>query len=315
MSASLHNQGRFFWAGERDDEGHRVYTLKSRVRTSSLSDGPQIVMACPGLPALGSFWNFGNDIDAWAYCMPGMNVSLNKDVREGTSGHFWDVEQKFSTRPFTRCQDTSIEDPLLEPPKVNGSFIRNTKLGETDKDDNAIEYSNHEPIRGAQNEWDDSQPTVHIEQNVAELDLATCAGMVDTVNDDVLWGLAARCVKLSNFSWSIQYYGVCDKYYTRVFDFDIAYDTWDREILDEGNKVLAGDWSKNAPYVWTEKGGVNQNNPNDYIIARAPDQEPMKVPLNGSGGRNVSNPFDPEYVTVQYYPESNFLALNIPVEF
>ena len=117
-----------------------------------------------------------------------------------------------------RCNTTSIENPLAEPQKVSGTFIKYTRELVWDKDGDLLIYSSHEPIKGGDVEFDRNRPSVRVEQNVSGLGLATFAAMVDTLNDATLWGLVARCIKLDNVSWERKLYGVCTYYYTRIFD-------------------------------------------------------------------------------------------------
>jgi hypothetical protein len=130
----------------------------------------------------------------------------------------------------------------LEPQKISGTFAKYTKEAVFDRNGNAIVTSSWERMKGPEVEFDHNRPAVRVEQNVVALDLATVAPMIDTVNDATLWGLAERTIKLTNFAWERKLYGSCNFYYTRVFDFDIDYNTWDRNLLDEGTKCLNGEW-------------------------------------------------------------------------
>jgi hypothetical protein len=240
MSAAVVGGPRV-WAGSRDDDGYREFTVTHLVKTTSVSDCPYTVMFASGLPAIGSVWNFGTTTDFWAFCYPYMKVSLHE--HKAGDPHFWyAVDQKFSTKPMKRCQDTQVEDPLLEPQQVRGNFGKYTIEAVYDRNGSLIKSSSHEQIRGRQVEFDNNKPTVSITQNVASLGLSTFSQMIDTVNDGPMWGLSARMVKLSNAPWERKVYGKCHYYYTRTFDFDIDYRTFDRNALDEGTKVLRGHW-------------------------------------------------------------------------
>ena len=311
--------GRVAWEAERDAEGHRIYTIRHRVFTTTSVDGPQVVMNAPGLPLVGSAWNFGNDLDLWAFCTPNMRV-IPDQTPGGEPSTYWTVEQVFSTLPRERCQDTTIEDPLLEPQKVSGSFLNFTKEADEDKDGNAILTSSHERVRGTEVEIDEARATVVIEQNVLNLGLETFTPMVNTVNDDTLWNLATRKIKLSRVSWSRKVYGVCTFYYTRRFEFDIDFNTFDREITDVGTKVLNGHWEATG---WT-LDDINSLPPDkdrpDHFI-RVPDRKGEifdSILLDGDGEPNTTG--TPVVIplatasggSVQFYPESDFLTLDIP---
>lgn len=307
--------------GGRDNEGYREFTVSHIVETNDILDGPYVVMNAGGLPAIGSIWNFGNDVDIWAFCTPYMQVRVHEE-KEGDSTKFWRAEQKFSTKPLNRCQDTTIEDPLLEPQKVSGSFVNYTKEAVFDKDGNMIRNSAWEQLRGSIVEFDEHRATVKIGQNVATLGLDVFTAMMNTVNDSSLWGLSARMIKLSNVSWERQYYGVCNIYYTRTFDFDIDFNTFDRTALDEGKKVLRGHWKQTAGestpgtsddvYDYVPDDDADPNNPKDFVQAEDRFGNPIHVILDGSGDM-WDGTGSPGSVSIQKYAESNFLLLDIPI--
>ena len=311
------------WSMDRDEEGHRTYKITHQV-TAAIADGPQRVMCTPGLPMIGSVWMFGNDVDLWAMCHPQLRITprLTKEPNR-----LWDVEQTFSTKPLSRCQDTEIEDPLLEPQKVSGNFVRYMSKVEKDYNGDWIKNSSHEKLRDIDEEFDDNRPTVRIEQNVSLLELDVFSEMVNTVNDNTLWGLEKRKIKLSNVSWERKLFGICNYYYIRTFEFDVDFNTFDREILDMGRKVLNGHWNKAGEWVLdplADYGGAENpdpTKPSHFIQATDKEGNLTELTLDGHGkpwdGVVVDNPDDPMpgKTDIEYYPESNFLLLGIPTEF
>lgn len=347
MSTSLIGTRRS-WGGSIDSEGHREYTVQFRVRSTSKNDGPETVMNTAGLPAVGAVWNLGNDSDSWAFCYPDMKVSL----AEVGEYYFWDVEQKFSTKPLKRCNTTQIEDPLSEPQKVSGSFAKYTEEVFYDRYGDAILSSSLEPYKGSEVEFDANRPTVRIEQNVAALGLSTFAAMIDTVNDAPLWGLPARCVKLSNVGWERKLYGVCTYYFARTFDFDVRYDGFDRVLLDKGTRVIRGEWDRryrledgtyNPTYGRylckaylagnadrTRPSLAARSNPQNFVQYKDWNGENTSVVLDGYGmpairmvpvgtgtgtGTVGEQRGDVAIAFVERYGESNFLELGIPSSF
>ena len=299
------NRGRINWSSNRDEDGHRSYQLTSRVVTTSALDGPAAVMMASGLPAIGSSWSFGSDYDSWAYCWPTMEVVA---VQENEPNRSWDVTQTFSTRPLTRCQDQTIDNPLLEPPKISGSFRRGSKLIEVDIYDQPIQSSSHELIVGISK--DDSKPTVIIEQNLSTLDLDNMSEYIDTLNDAELWDLPVRCVKLSNIIWNRLMFGLCDFYYTRRLEFDIDKNTFDEVgIIDKGFKKF--DTRRAADT------GVNRADPDNYVMIRDKNGERIAEPryLDGTGDP-LDDPTTPVLINggdpVEKYDENNLLLLGIP---
>lgn len=305
--------GQRTWSLTRDDEGHREYVITHLVRAAA-TDGPKAVMDTPGLPVVGAVWNFDGDLDVWAFCTPSMKITplIDKEPNQ-----FWEVEQTFRTRPITRCQDETVDNPLLEPQQVSGGFVKYTKEVTEDKDGNPIKSSSHEIFRGPQVEFDHNRPTVRISQNVSQLRLGTITQMVDTVNDSALWGLAARCVKLSNVSWERKQWGQCETYYTRTFEFDIDFNTFDRTVLDMGKMVLSGHWNDETG-VWTldNVGGSapDASNPTHFINAIDQNNNPIELLLDGAG-KPLTDITAPVTINIQYYTESNFLSLGIPTSF
>lgn len=327
--------GVLHWSLEREDDGHRTYTVKHRVKSDDGTDEPGQVLLTSGLPVVGSPWVFGGGADFWAFCQ--MYARVIPVIEEGEKTKLWTVEQKFTTKPNKfYCREEQFEDPLLEPQKISGTFIKYTEEATQDRFGNPVVNSAFEQLRGPQVEFDKNRPQVRIEQNVANLQLAFCAAMVDTVNDRTLWGCPARCIKLSNFDWEKKYYGHCYSYYTRTFVFDIRYpETFDRYLLDEGTKALRGHWDKRSTSPtykqYVLENGVYDNggwlNPSNFIRFKDWNGENTRTLLNGYG-----RPYDPGVTSedstgsgtgtgddrvigtiyIQKYDESNFLELNIP---
>lgn len=333
MVASL-VPGHVTWSGERDDEGHRTWEVTHYVKTDDHKDGPAIVMQTPGLPLPGSPWDFRtvergqyNDYDLWAFCYPYMKVSILQE-KTGDPTKFWQVQQKFSTKPLKRCADTQIEDPLLEPQKVSGGFSKFTKEVAFDRYGDLIRNSAHQPFTGQLVEFDDNRPTVHIEQNVLDLDLDLITQYVDHVNDDYLWGLGPRKVKLSNVSWERKLYGTCYYFYTRSFEFDINFQTFDKRAIDKGTKALNGYFHPTSGR-WTLRDINHQPpnywNPTHFCTIKDLQGENVECLLNGYGipiqdangpgtgtGTSPADVAGPWIYTIEYYAEANFLLLGIP---
>ncbi len=345
------NLGPRNWWMETDAQGYREYHIVYLVSTSSPyywtsgGDGPKIASETSGLPTVGDYWVFGNDVDYWAVCWPNRIVRPYGLNKEGEAVKFYTVECLFSTKPF--CADFVTDNPLLQPQRVSGSTTRFTIEAAKDRNGNLIRTSSHEMIRGPQVEFDSSRPAVRVEQNVADLELALCTSMMDHVNDDVLWGLAARRIKLSNFTWEELWYGQCFHYYKRIFDFDVRNnpdDLFDRWVLDEGTKVLNGRWTKSAqfgtgtcgPDLWEEVAlgcetgtgpDPDPDNPQHFIRYKDRNDENCRVMLNGSGRpantkqliqisqtgeMGTTNTGDIAEIKIEYYPEANLTLLGIP---
>ena len=275
----------------RDEEGHREYHPVFRVGCA-ITDGPANIIASGVLPAPGTPWLISGDVDQWAWCHA--NLDIKPSVQRGANTQF-DCTLIFTTRPPKRCMDLQITDPLLEPPKLSGSFVKGKVEAVEDRWGRKITNSAWEQIRGPHVEFDYSTMTVKIEQNVADLQLDLLSWFKDSVNDAPLWGCQARCIKLSNVTWERLFHGLCQVYYKRTLEFDIDVRTFDRVLLDEATKVLNGHWGN------TRNGDINEywqldkwandgttpdpdpNKPAHFIQYKDRNGHPGKVILNGQG--------------------------------
>lgn len=305
MSTSL-KDGQIDWSLVRDEQGHREYKITFYVVATSSLDGPGQVLRTPGLPVPGAFWLVDNDADLWAWCR--FNAVV-KPILIKEPNFLWTAEFTFSTKPpdWKRCQDGQIEDPLLQPQQVSGSFVKYTEEGGYDRFGNAIKNSAHELIRGPTNEWDCTRFSIKIKQNVPDLQLALVVAMRDCVNQAPLWGLPQRFIKLTNFGWERKFWGTCMVYYERMFEFEafvrliqdpndplvianggnaVQVSGWDRDLLDEGTKVLRGHWDSTTGNWVLENinnAAPNPKNPAHFIRFKDPQAENCRVILDGAG--------------------------------
>ena len=305
MAGEIWGSGPRTMSCTRDDEGHREYKIAWIVKTTHPLDGPAIVLETPGLPAVGSTWNFGNDVDSFAWCRPNASVKVYSE-KEGDAARYWMVEQTFSTKPLLRCQNKDVLNPLLEPPKVSGSFVKYTEEATSDLYGPLLN-SAFERFRGPQVEFDASRQQVKIEQNVGTQYQAITlpALLMDTVNALPMWGVLPRCIKLSGAPWERLYHSVCTVYYKRTLEFDVRFNSFDREILDEGQRALSGKWNGGkwrlvnlpgptaAAGVPDEEVGVpiapNRTKPGHFIALTDAKGNLTKMVLNGAGV-----PWDPD---------------------
>jgi hypothetical protein len=287
--------------------------LTSRVGSNDVNDGPGIVLNTPGLPLIGSTWAQGNDNDPWAFCWPECSVSMQGS--DGEAGWLWLVTNKFSTKPFRRCQDLSIENPLAEPPRVRGGFSKRSVQGTKNRAKRVITSSAHTPIKGKETEFEDNRPTVSIEITSLLLPLNTFGPMIDNVNDQPLWGVPKRCIKLSNATWQRLVMGRCGFYYVVNYEFDVNYDTFDRDIPDASKKVLAPLPAGVTPdTIDTKTGKPYKDNPKNFIAYIDRLGHNSEVFLDGKG-RAVDSIDDAYFHHVEYYEEANFLLLGVPATF
>jgi len=290
--------GPLEWSGSRDQDGHRTYRVRWQVVSNSSGDGPAAVMTTPGLPLPGTIWSLDNDIDMWAWCRPDMDI---RPRHTSEPNYYWDVEQTFSTKPPDlgkpgtpggrgepiTCSGSTIQNPLLEPPRISGTFAKYTREITHDIFNRPIRSSSHEPLRGAALEFDEARPTVNIEMNFPFLNQLIFQA-INHINLGPMWGCPARTIKCANITWERKYYGSCFRYYTLRFEFEINYETWDRWAQDEGSRVLNGKWNATRSEWLTVKIGgklPNPRNPAHFVEVkdRFGNNAPDKILLDGAG--------------------------------
>lgn len=304
---------------QRDQEGHRTYKVVYRVAVTSQFNNVISALSAPGLPLPGSYLSIGTDVDLWAFCQYEVTVT---PVQDETELHqFYDLEFTFSTRNPLRCASVQIENPLLEPPKITGTYTKYTVEAVVDIDGLPVRNSSHEQLRGPQVEFDVSRLSIRISQNVAALNGPLLDSYKDCVNDRDLWGFSARCIKLSGISFEKKYYGTCFPYYARTLEFDTNVLTFDREVLDEGTKVLRGTWNRTTgQWDLINIGGSppNPDNPSHFQRFYDWNGNYCRTLLDGRGRPIVAAlgtaPGGPDFATilVRKYEERNLLLLGIP---
>lgn len=304
--------GRVDWDLKRNDRGHRDYMVRWLIETSSVDDGPQVVMTAAGLPLMGAAWAFGNDNDPWAFCWPEMTVTPQTDAK-GEPNCLWVAEQTFTTRMLTRCMTLSIENPLMEPPRISGSFVEQKREKQRDRNDVLLTTSAGEPYSGQLIEIDESHPTVNMEFTTLANQLAVFTPYMQKVNDRDLWGVGRRMIKLSGGNWQRKVWGTCTFYYVTSLEFRIHPRTWDRKLEDYGNWCLNPEMLKNyaTQPVPNSVKDTWRKDPKTYCVQyKDRNQENAKCFLDGHGAALEAGNA-PVYNQAEWYEETNFLALGI----
>lgn len=300
------NLGHFGWRLDVDDDGERNYTIKFKVKALP-TDGPLDVTQAPGLPQWGASWDYGNAVDQWA--LRTSNVKVYQFEVEDEKNIIWVVEVIFSTKPLLTVGTNPGEttSPLARPDIISGSFVSGTIDAHRDKDGNLIRTTSFEPV---QVQFDSNLAEVQIDQNVINLNLPLLTSLMNKVNNNTMWGLTKRKIKLSNVRWERRLYTSNFWYYNRKLHFDINFDTFDRsDIPNKGKKFIKGDWDDNGD-VWTPKPGANPNNPRDYERIQDYKGNNTDYFLSSSGAPSTAPTF---LDTVEYYKEDNLFRLGVPL--
>lgn len=288
--------GPAHWSMQRDSEGHRTYKIKYKVACDK-TDGPAQAILTTGLPRTGDIWAVDGDLDPWAWCRP--DVSVTPALSDQPNKQF-ELEYTFSSKPLSRDQQRDPfagvpEDPLLEPAKISLGSRSSREEAVLNRFGNHILSSSHEQLRGPQVEFDIGTAYVRIDQNFSVLNLPLHTIMLNTVNDRELWGMPRRTIKLSSFTIDRRYYGTGGVYYNRILEFDIDFRTWDRDVLDQGTKVLQGRWADDGSWINTpinSSGDLpDPENPAHYMRAIDRQGNHCIVVLDGAG-----NPYAPSEI-------------------
>lgn len=305
--------GPWTWSGSRDREGHREYRIVFKVRCES-TEGPATAIQTPGLPLPGDLWIHDDDVDVYAWCKN--EVDVRPDIEGEKNTYFW-LTYTYSTKPDRLCQDHRIEDPLMEPQRIRGSFNKYQEVITKDRFGKRLVNHAYEPIRGDVVTFDANRPALQIEQNVLELEFDLLCEMIDRVNDEPIWDLPVRSVKLSDITWERHYHGACNCYFKRTFVFDVnvklsdetseaeLVSGFDRDVMLEGTKVLSGYWDEatgNWQLIPGKSGVLNitgpSRNPDPYNPAhynRAVDRQGKNITIiyDGRPGHR-GEPFNPD---------------------
>lgn len=332
--------GRIDWGVTRNEDGHRDYFVKWLVEADSTAAGPQTISFAPGLPQIGAQWAFGLDNDAWAFCSPAWTIAPFTNTQERSD--LWVVTQPFTTRPLFRCQTQQIENPLLEPPRLSGSYVREVRRARVDRHGEIPRSISSEPVTGQDMDVPESRPTVHVEITQLNHNLDVITSMTNTLNDAPLWGLSPRKVFFSDVSWRRFMYGTCTFYFVMGLDFEINFRTFDRTIGDVSRLRLAKHiflaaknagltpddidpttivgsiaWSNTKEPRWEGPPVKIKDNPRNYEEAQDEKGGQLGYVHLDDWGMQMypGSPRPPGKIKLELLPESNFLLLGIPVAF
>lgn len=307
---------------QRDEEGHRTYSVTRHFRSDDYLDGPESVLqTVNALFPVGSAYVEANDYDPWAFLTPDMSIAPHGDVNEGEPCVDWIVTMQYTTKPMNRCNDTTIENPLLEPFSISGDFIHVSREMKRDKDGKPLLHVNFEPMVGPEVEERISSPTVSISFNAAFLPLNIITLLLNKVNDAPLWGYPKRCVKFTDAKWERLLYGTCFYYYKISYTFETNIETHDKFIPAVGYKTLIkGALPLMQSSYAVQKDVLGENSESVMLNSFGGLADPSKEPLIVKGvypNQVVENPntgsiLGPLIQRREISKEGNMLLLGIP---
>lgn len=299
--------GPIDWDHSRDRDGHREYNLtwliectNAYVPSVAITD-PRTIAETAGLPQVGSLWSDLNWItgsDDWAWCSPEYNCRPY-GVQAGEAPNYYAFTNKFSTRPWKRCQDTEVGNPIFEPPDISGSWVEKKIYPIIDRNGDRYCTRAGEPIQGTNTEIDDSDWDLNISFNTFDLPLGLINSLRHHLNDSIMWGLPVATIKFSKYSFSRKIYGSCNYYYTHNMGFSIR-PSWDQSIPEFSQKELITGGDPLVPTDWIRRKDLyGENVP---LLQLATDGTPFVDPDT----QTMS------VITRQPYTLGNLFLLGVP---
>jgi hypothetical protein len=282
------------------------YTVVYQVITDDVNDGPLTATTASGIPSRGSFYQFGNEADYWAFAESARAKLVSRD----NSRKVWNVTITYRHPSDTQQQNdapnASAADPLDIGWKISGSFANQQLPAEVDSTGAAVTNSVEEPFIDPPLMYDAPIDTLILEKNTATINLATRAACIGTVNSAEMWGLKKRQIKLARWDYRILYYGNGSSYVSNTFEFQIrstiseingAEIGWTDEVLDKGSRFIVNQFAADPRVRYANITDENGR----FLVEK----------LDGQG--NVLPVGDPlAWLQFKIELEYDFLALGIP---
>jgi hypothetical protein len=220
------------------------FERKYRVQVDDLADGPVIVTGACGLPKLGRYYQFGNEVHHYALCR-----ELTAE-RVQPASLYWEVTASYETP--TRANRAlgyphevpgESDNPLLQLAEVETSFEKFQQVVYYIYD---VTTGRIAPATASNDQVYDPPPmmdasrlimTITRNEPLTALHPALGIAFMDSVNSDTFWGGLAGTWKVQGISaqrQTKQLPGDVVLAYLRVsYKFE-ARPTWDLQILDAG---------------------------------------------------------------------------------
>ncbi len=263
-----------------------TYVRAWEVRCDSPSDGPKLAMEHADVPVIGDIYLTTTESDGNAYAQ---NKSVEVLAWKG------DGVDYLVTVNYGPLDSVSFgAEPLEWPIRIRCSFQKYDRALFVDQDGNAIRNSAGDPF-GEPILVEDNRPILVVTRNesVNAFSLTLAAQYQDTVNAALWNGFPARTVRCTDIQTGDEQKDPATGlyYYSVSYVFEIKWETWTKEILDQGYAYL--DSGTRKPFLDAEK---------------QPISDPQ--PLDGSGV--ALDPFDPPVnLTFRILADSDFSAFNI----
>lgn len=269
----------FDFPAKKDMDGGAVYDVKWGVTVDSAQIGPDDVIEAPGLPLPGSPFSSvvaGGNPNAY-YFGDGSAKRAGSAKKQRIR---WECTLPFRTAGAGTNPSGQTNHPLLKPWKVNGGVNKYTTAAQRDKDGNPILNSAKQRFRGEVVNLIDSRGWFSIEGYVSWINFNVMDNIGGAVNENAYWNIAARKIKVSEFTYEQLWFGNSVWYFKVNFTFEINPSTWDLKPLDEGDLLRIADPYNPGSFTWRVPKDPYENNLHHVL-------------LDGEGG--LGDPDSPVY--------------------
>lgn len=212
----------------------RTYTARWRVVTNSRNDGPRTILSAAGLPKYGDPFAFGSDTDSNATVR---SASASLESVDATLRSYIVTLQYSSRGGSADPQDNASDDPTDWGWKISGDADVFMKAPETDIDGRALVNLVEEPFVV---EIEDPQPTLILEKNTKTISLTQWAQAQKKVNQNDIWGLPKRTVKLKKWAFAFAYTGPNQAYVQNRFEVGVNFSGFFFKPPNQGRRQKVG---------------------------------------------------------------------------
>lgn len=225
-----------------DESFNRTYTKTLQVMTKR--DRPPIFgfggsAGLEGLDDFGSPYTWYTFTDPWAFSN---NYQIKRkaeitDPSNGTIRTLWTIVITYDSKPTQN--EKQRENPLDDNPVVKGGFQLYKRGVWRDRFDDPVVNAFGDPYDPPA-EIDGAFDTVSISYNTGSIDLAQRAEAIGKVNENKMWGLKKRRVKLTQWNWQKLHAGKDFPYIKHNFEFEVSFVEHPKKYVAKGPKKVVG---------------------------------------------------------------------------
>lgn len=263
----------------------RVYSRRFQAITTDKTIGQAAVLAAfeATVATIGAAYATATESDSLSFLQ-----RIRVDEDDAGDGCGWFITADYG--PFDPTNQP--ENPLDEPPEVDGEGAQFEEIADQDRDGNPIVNSAGDPFDPPLTK-DDSRPVVRVVRNEPTFSLALAYQYRDKVNGQAWLGAEPRTVKAAPVKFRRLFHPTCGFYFQVAYEFAFNPKGWTRRPLDAGLRQKVD----GAFEPIKDKG------------------EPVSapVPLDGAG-QALAADAEPQYLEFEVYEEIDFSsAFNLDV--